>query len=245
MRGLRLAILTAVSFGLTHSAFAQTTVEVGYNGTAVALAFRDATSGSTSSVGNAAVTRIHEGDTIQFNWRGNFHNIAPYDTTNRNAGANVPVTSSAMMSSSTWNGSTRSSTYQCTNHAGPMTGQVFVFEVARSLGVSTPSSAVVAGRPFSITVTATGQTGTTDALYQGTVQFSSSDPNSSVMLPTSYTFVPADNGTHIFNGLVLRTPTASATITVSDTTNGLSGQVTVRVDADTQKPRPPENLRVQ
>lgn len=246
MRSLRLALLAVSNLVLASAAFAQATVtvDVGYNGTAVALAFYDRASGSTSSAGNPATTRIHEGDTVQFNWQGNFHNITPYDTTDRNAGANIPVTSSAMMSSATWNSSTRTSTYQCTRHATPMNGQVLIFEVARSFRVTAPAS-VVAGTAFSISVTAIGQNGTTDALYRGTVQFSSSDPNPSMMLPGSYTFAPADNGTHTFNGLVLRTPVPGATITVSDPASGLTGQVTLRVDAGTQRPSPPENLRVQ
>ena len=236
---LRCAALCAAITVVTGAGFSQTTVDVGHNGTAVALAFRDVASGSTSSVGNAAITRIHEGTAVQFEWRGSPHNITPFDTTNRNAGASVPVSSNAIVASSPWNPSTRSSSYQCTLHASPMTGQVFVFEVARSFRVTAPASVVV-GTAFSISVTAIGQNGTTDALYRGNVQFSSSDPNPSV--PGSYTFVPAENGAHTFNGLVLRTPTAAATITVSDTTNGLSGQVTLRVDAP--KPSPPENLRV-
>lgn len=244
MSFLRCAALSVALTLLAAPGYSQTTVDVGHNGTAVALAFRDLTTGSTSSVGNAAITRIHEGTTIQFVWRGSPHNITPYDTTNRNAGASVPVNSNAIVSSPTWNASTRSSSYQCTLHAGPMTGQVFVFEVARSFMVTSPSSVVVAGRPFSITVTAVGQAGTTDALYRGSVQFSSSDPNPSVMLPGSYTFVTADNGTRTFNNVVLRTPAASATITVSDAANGLTGQVTLRVD-DPSRPRPPSDLRVE
>jgi hypothetical protein len=243
MSFLRCAVLSLALTLLVIPGYSQTTVDVGYNGSAIALAFHDQASGSTSSSGALAITRIHEGDTVQFNWRGNFHNITPYDTTDRNAGANVPVSSSAIMSSPSWNSSTRSSTYQCTRHPMPMNGQVMVFEVARSFRVTAPSS-VVAGAQFNITVTAIGQKGTTDGLYRGSIQFSTSDPNPSVVLPAAYTFVNGDNGTHVFNGVVLRTPAPSATITVSDAANGLTGQVTLRVD-DPSRPRPPSDLRVQ
>src|SRR5215475_11830744 len=97
------AVLVATSIILAGVSHAQTTVtvNVGYNGT---FAFQDQTSGSTSSAGNPAVTRIHEGDTVQFTWQGSNHNISPYDTTFHNAGFSTPVTGSAIMASSTWSG---------------------------------------------------------------------------------------------------------------------------------------------
>jgi plastocyanin len=237
---LRLAVLLAALTNiLAGTTYAQTTmtVNVGYNGT---FAFQDQATGSTSSAGNPAVTRIHEGDTVQFTWQGSNHNISPYDTAFHNTGFGVPVSASAIMASSTWNGGTRLSTYRCTLHSS-MTGQVYVFEVARRLAVTAPSN-VAPGSPFSISVIATGQNNTADGLYRGTIQFASSDTDPNVQLPANYTFVAGDNGTHMFNGLVLKTPAASATITVSEVGgSGLTGQATLEVGSP---PRSPDNLRV-
>ena len=76
---------------------ASVTVDVGYNGT---LAFRDEASNSISSSGVPAVTRIHEGDTVQFTWQGFNHSIVPYDATVQNTGFSESVTASTITASS-------------------------------------------------------------------------------------------------------------------------------------------------
>jgi hypothetical protein len=73
---------------------------------------------------------------------------------------------------------------------------------------STPATAA-----FSVTVTVKNGNGTTATAYGGTVHFTSSD--GSATLPAAYMFVPGDNGSHTFTGVVLRTA-GSQTITVAD-----------------------------
>src|SRR5262249_27854713 len=145
-----------------------------------------------------------------------------------NAGFSTPVTGSAIMASATWSGGTRLSTYRCTAHSS-MTGQVYVYEVARQFAVAAPAN-VAPGSQFSITVSATGQNNSADGLYRGTIQFSSSDSDPNVQLPANHTFAAIDGGSKTFNGVVLRTPAASATITVSEVGGtGLTGQATLKV----------------
>ena len=83
---------------------------------------------------------------------------------------------------------------------------------ALHFGVSAPAS-TSSGSAFSLTVTAQNGDGTTATGYHGTVHFTSSDV--SATLPAAYMFVPGDNGSHTFTGVVLRTA-GSQTITVAD-----------------------------
>jgi len=79
------------------------------------------------------------------------------------------------------------------------------------LEVSAPST-VVAGSPFSATVTAV-YNGKPDTAIDGPIHFTSSDK--AAVLPTLYVFTPADAGSHTFTGLLLMTP-GNQTMTVSD-----------------------------
>jgi hypothetical protein len=80
-----------------------------------------------------------------------------------------------------------------------------------------------AGTSFGITVTALDGNNNVATGYYGTVQFSSSDHGSGVVLPAAYTFTPADNGTHTFsNGFTLVTA-GNQSITVTDNLGGVSG----------------------
>src|SRR5205823_6094416 len=144
-----------------------------------------------------------EGDTVQFNWKGSNHSIVPYDATVQNTGFSESVTASAITASSTWDPLTRSSAYHCGIHA-IMTGQIYVYEVANKLSVSAPPT-VVAGSAFMVTVTATGQTNTTDDLYPGTVHFATSDADPGVVKPADYPFTGGDNGSRGFGGMILKT----------------------------------------
>jgi plastocyanin len=247
MVSLRLAALFAACAVSVLAAYGQSTVTVyvGYNNT---QAFQDNVSGSTSSydgttaTSKPAITRIHEGDAVQFTWQGSPHNINPYpDGTLHISGYTTSQTASQIMASSTWNSSTRLSTYACSAHPRPMTGQIFIFESARNFRLTAPNG-VTSGAPFGITVAARGQNNSVDELYGGTIHFSSSDSDATVQLPPDYTFVPADNGTHTFQGVVLKTVNPAATITVSSSAGGLTGNANIRVD--TAAPQPPGNLRV-
>src|SRR5205814_1435011 len=96
--------------------------------------------------------------------------------------------------------------------------------------VTAPANAT-AGSAFNITVTAQDQFGNTVTNYTGTVHFTSSDGQA--VLPGNYTFVGGDNGTHVFNGLMLKT-VGSQTVTATDQANGgITGLATVNVSAAT------------
>jgi hypothetical protein len=123
-------------------------------------------------------------------------------------------------------------TYKVTAVFGSWTAQSVAsvpVTVARlhHLTVSAPASAS-AGAPFTVAVTAKDGSGTTINGYLGTVGFTSTD--SQATLPTNYTFVPADGGSHSFvNGVTLRT-SGSAAVTVNDTVQtAATGTVAVSV----------------
>jgi streptogramin lyase len=96
----------------------------------------------------------------------------------------------------------------------------------------TATANAVSGTPFDITVTALGSWGNTDTGYQGTVTFSSTDPDSGVALPADYTFttgVGGDNGVHTFSGGVTLVTVGDQTVTVTDTVSGIAGSATITV----------------
>lgn len=80
-----------------------------------------------------------------------------------------------------------------------------------TLVISAPAS-VVAGTPFTATVTAMYE-GRVDTAINGPIHFTSSDP--AAVLPTLYVYTAADAGIHTFTGLLLNTP-GNQTMTVSD-----------------------------
>jgi hypothetical protein len=63
-------------------------------------------------------------------------------------------------------------------------------------------TAVTAGTPLTVTITAIDSAGNTAPSYRGTIHFNSSDPQAA--LPADYTFTADDNGVHTFTA-VLRT----------------------------------------
>lgn len=79
------------------------------------------------------------------------------------------------------------------------------------LEVTAPAT-VVAGSPFSVTVTAMYQ-GKRDTIIDGPIHFTTTD--TAAQLPTLYVFTAADAGSHTFTDLTLVTP-GNQTITVSD-----------------------------
>ena len=100
---------------------------------------------------------------------------------------------------------------------------------------TTASSPLTAGGTFNVTVTAKDAGGTTVTNYDGTVDLSSTDPQ--VVIPSQYTFVAGDHGSHTFTGVALKT-TGSQTITAADdaapSVSGTSAAVTVVPAATTQ-----------
>ncbi len=92
--------------------------------------------------------------------------------------------------------------------------------------LTAPGSATP-GTPFNVTLTAQNPTsGGTMASYIGTVHFTSSD--GSAVLPSDYTFINSDQGTHIFS-VTLKT-NGSQTVTSTDTVNSaITAAATVAV----------------
>ena len=79
---------------------------------------------------------------------------------------------------------------------------------------------VSAGQAFNVTVNALDPFNNVDPTYRGTIHFTKTDTASGAVVPTDYTFVAADNGTHTFvNGATLVTA-GSRSITATDTSNG-------------------------
>jgi hypothetical protein len=100
--------------------------------------------------------------------------------------------------------------------SGTISGNTSVTVIPASAStfvISSLPSAVTAGVPLNITVTALDSSGHSATGYLGTVHFTSSDGQAS--LPADYTFVAADQGTHTFN-LTFNT-SGSQSVTVTDT----------------------------
>ncbi len=99
---------------------------------------------------------------------------------------------------------------------------------AATLQVASGSSQT-AGTAFSTTVTAKDAFGNTASGYLGTVHFTSSDPQA--LLPSNYSFLAADNGTHTFtNAVTLKTAGAEnliATDTITTTITGTQNAISV------------------
>jgi hypothetical protein len=103
---------------------------------------------------------------------------------------------------------------------------------ATHLQVSAPAGAT-AGTPFTVTALTAGNQ--LDALYTGTVHFTSSDGMAG--LPADYTFALRDAGSHTFT--VTLNTTGSQTITATDTLTGsITGKRTVTVNAPASPPAP-------
>jgi hypothetical protein len=95
--------------------------------------------------------------------------------------------------------------------------------------VTASATQVQAGTSFNITVTALSATNQTDAMYQGTVKFTST-AGALASLPPDYTFTPADAGVHNFTVMVNKA--GARTITVFDPTKATAkGVATVTVTA--------------
>ncbi|MBI5548252.1 MAG: lamin tail domain-containing protein [Deltaproteobacteria bacterium] len=94
------------------------------------------------------------------------------------------------------------------------------------LAVETSPTAV-AGMPASVTVTAKDSQGNRLTAYIGTVRVTSTDTRAS--LPAPYVFLPADQGSKVFNNVIFQTAGAW-TITATDTATLVSGQASVSVE---------------
>jgi hypothetical protein len=116
------------------------------------------------------------------------------------------------------------------------TGSAFVnvqAAPAASLAVIAPGS-VTSGMFFDVTVVAVDPYGNTDTNYQGTVQFTTSDPDGRVILPPNYTFQLSDQGMVTFpSGVVLYTP-GDQFVYVTDIGSGINSSADVYVNSALQ-----------
>jgi hypothetical protein len=113
-----------------------------------------------------------------------------------------------------------------TGAAGQQDGIQVTPSTAVGFLVNIPSP-VTAGDFVFFTVTAVDAYGNPNALYTGTVTFSSSDPDAN--LPDDYTFTPEDNGAHTF-AVVFNTP-GMQSLTVMDVNDPtINGTQTVEVN---------------
>jgi NPCBM-associated, NEW3 domain of alpha-galactosidase len=105
-------------------------------------------------------------------------------------------------------------------------------DVASQFAVTAPAN-TSAGTAFSVTVTAKDAHGN-NAAYTGVIAFSSSDVQAT--LPSSYTFVAGDNGSHTFtNGVTLRTSGTQTVVATDTVVAARTGSANVNVgpgDAD-------------
>jgi hypothetical protein len=90
-------------------------------------------------------------------------------------------------------------------------------------------ASVTSGQAFDITLIAEDPYGNTDTNYQGTVHFTSTDPDQGVMLPADCTFQASDAGMVTFPGGVTLITLGDQTITATDTVSGITGSATVTV----------------
>ncbi len=90
---------------------------------------------------------------------------------------------------------------------------------ASQLAVSAVGTAT-AGVAINSSVTALDAFGNTAISYTGTVKFAASDSGGSVVLPTNYTFLPGDNGVHVFFSALTFVTAGTQTLTATDTISG-------------------------
>jgi hypothetical protein len=99
---------------------------------------------------------------------------------------------------------------------------------ATSLLIYAPSSAA-SGAPFDVTVYAVDPYYNVDTNYQGTISWTSTDPDSRVVLPGNYTFQTSDQGQVTFPSGVTLYTLGDQFITATDTNSGITGSADVTV----------------
>jgi subtilisin-like proprotein convertase family protein len=108
---------------------------------------------------------------------------------------------------------------------GSETGIIVNAATASTVIVSGFPTSDIAGVSHSYTVTLDDPYGNVATGYRGTVTLSSTDPQAS-LIPTTYTFLTGDAGTHTFtNGATLKTA-GTWSITAKDTADSLTGSET-------------------
>jgi hypothetical protein len=104
------------------------------------------------------------------------------------------------------------------------------YQASASSFIVTAPAKVTAGTRFDVSVMARDPFGQLAVGYTGTVTFSTTDPDPSVVLPADYSFTLADGGHHTFPGETTLQTRGHQTITATDTANGsILGSVTIKV----------------
>jgi hypothetical protein len=88
---------------------------------------------------------------------------------------------------------------------------------------------VVSGTPFDVILTALDPYANVDTNYGGTVTWTSSDTDPSVLVPADYTFQPTDNGMVTFPGGLTLITLGNQSLTATDTLSGITGSATITV----------------
>jgi hypothetical protein len=106
------------------------------------------------------------------------------------------------------------------------------YEASATAFLLSAPDTVSSGVPFDVTLTAVDPFGQVAVGYLGTITFSSSDPDTGVVLPADYAFQPSDGGQVAFPGGVTLITPGDQTLTVTDTAdNTLTGSVVVTVSS--------------
>ncbi len=113
---------------------------------------------------------------------------------------------------------------------GSQTGIDIEELVATTLVAEGSVASVMENVTFSMTVTVYHQYGEVFAEYDGVVEFSSTDDSGFAVLPSDYTFLPGDAGTHGFVDELSLSKLGLQTVTVEDVANSLSDSVDIEVN---------------
>jgi hypothetical protein len=152
--------------------------------------------------------------TVKFTSSDAFPALLPFDYTFTPSDNSTHTFAAVLFSAGT-------QTLTAQDKANPITGSAALTvraAPATHLKLTAPATSV-AGSRFDVTVAALDPYGNADPGYTGTVTFTSTDSASGVVLPTDYTFVAADKGTHTFSGGVTLLTSSARTITVTDKSN--------------------------
>jgi hypothetical protein len=121
------------------------------------------------------------------------------------------------------------------------TATVIVHAAAPFSFLVTAPSSVVSGTPFDVIVTVLDLYGNTVTDYNGTVHFTTSDPDPGVILPSDYTFTTGnggDNGVHAFPAGFVLTTSGLQGLSATESVNGVAGSTQVLVEPSPAPPPP-------
>jgi hypothetical protein len=131
--------------------------------------------------------------------------------------AGLSLSSAGVLSGTPTAAGSSSFTITATDSTGAAGSQAYTLAtVPATFRVSGFPSATTAGVAGTLTVTALDANGNAVPSYQGTVHFTSSDPQA--VLPADYTFTAADQGAHTFSATLKTAGTQS--LTAQDTADG-------------------------